>query len=119
MSTPTKNDDVQILSWNIIEAVPISIVPPLNSAMEEKRTEKREDSSQASKKSSPSTVGKKSNRKKKSSKSSKSYTMSELYLANLAENVGSESTVPVVETISEGVETHAKISENLGHDIPN
>ncbi|MCI55588.1 hypothetical protein A2U01_0076839, partial [Trifolium medium] len=94
------------------EAVPISIVPPLDSAMEEKRT----DSSQASKESSPSTFAKKPNRKSKKSKSSKFHTMSELYLENPAvtENVSSKSTTPVAETTFEGVETPVKFSEILG-----
>ncbi|MCI38409.1 hypothetical protein A2U01_0059637, partial [Trifolium medium] len=46
-SSQMKNDDVPSLSQRVIEAVPLSIVPPLDSAMEEKRTEKKEDSSQA------------------------------------------------------------------------
>ncbi|MCI73952.1 hypothetical protein A2U01_0095216, partial [Trifolium medium] len=40
-TSPMKNDDVPSLSQHVIEAIPISIVPPLDSAMEEKCTEKR------------------------------------------------------------------------------
>ncbi|MCI67237.1 hypothetical protein A2U01_0088495, partial [Trifolium medium] len=61
-SSQMKDDDVPSLSQQLIEAVPLSIVPHLNSAMEEKHTKKREDSSQASKESSPSIVAKKPNR---------------------------------------------------------
>ncbi|MCI11623.1 hypothetical protein A2U01_0032725, partial [Trifolium medium] len=120
-TSPTKNTVVPSLSQDVLDAVPISIVPPIDSAIEEQRTTKKKKSSRVSKEFSRSASTRKPNRKSKKSKSSKSHTMTELYLDDLAvtENVCPKVTTPVTETIFEGVETPVQISENLGQDIPN
>ncbi|MCI17502.1 hypothetical protein A2U01_0038650, partial [Trifolium medium] len=120
-STHMKNTDVPSLSQGVIATVPISIVHPLDSEIKEQHTTKKEDSSQVSKELSLSASTRKPNRKRKNFKSSKSYTMTELYLENpsVTENVSSKGTTSVVETTFEGVETSVKISEILGQDNPN
>ncbi|MCI64902.1 hypothetical protein A2U01_0086160, partial [Trifolium medium] len=64
-----KNDDVPSLTQDVIAVVPITIVHPLDSAIEEQRTTKKENPSQVSKELSPSAYTRKTNRKRKSSKS--------------------------------------------------
>ncbi|CAJ2627763.1 unnamed protein product [Trifolium pratense] len=113
-----KNDDVPSSPQQIIDAIPLTIVHPQHSPMEEQRTKKKGDSSQVSKKSSP--FAKKSIVKSKKSKSSKSHTMSELYLDDTTtENVTSKGATPIIETTSKGVESPIQVSEILGKDNPN
>ncbi|PNX80093.1 putative envelope-like protein [Trifolium pratense] len=117
-SAHVKNDDVPSSPQQIIDAIPLTIVHPQHSPMEEQRTKKKGDSSQVSKKSSP--FAKKSIVKGKKSKSSKSHTMSELYLDDTTtENVTSKGATPVIETTSKGVESPIQVSEILGKDNPN
>ncbi|CAJ2667395.1 unnamed protein product [Trifolium pratense] len=116
-STPTKNNDVPSLQQMVIDAIPLSTIPPTSPTMRRKSTAKKDKSSRTSTNpSSPATI-KDSKRKSKKGKgeSSKSFTMSELHIDPLP---SSGVATPVANPAVESVIASGKTSVNIGINIP-
>ncbi|CAJ2661563.1 unnamed protein product [Trifolium pratense] len=103
----------------VINAIPLSSIPPISPAKKVKKASKKEKLSQVSlNSSSPSASIKKTKKKSKKSRteSRRTFTMSELYIDPLP---SSDVPTPVVNPAEDNVIASGKNSLNLGLDIPN
>ncbi|XP_045791723.1 uncharacterized protein LOC123886452 [Trifolium pratense] len=103
----------------VINAIPLSSIPPISPAKKVKKASKKEKPSQVSlNSSSPSASIKKTKKKSKKSRteSRRTFTMSELHVDPLP---SSDVGAPVVNPAEDNVIASGKNSLNLGLDVPN
>ncbi|XP_045810907.1 uncharacterized protein LOC123905343 [Trifolium pratense] len=103
----------------VINAIPLSSIPPLSPEKKVKKTSKKEKTPRVNfNSSSPSASTKKMKKKSKKSKSEsrRSFTMSELHVDPIP---SSGVATPVINPAEENVDASGKNSLNLGLDVPN
>ncbi|CAJ2667952.1 unnamed protein product [Trifolium pratense] len=118
-SSPTKNDGVPSLQQMVINAIPLSSIPPLSPAKKVKKASKKEKTPRVNlNSSSPSASIKKAKKKSKKSKSESrsTFTMSELHVDPLP---SSGVATPVADPTVENVDASGKNSLNQNLDVPN
>ncbi|XP_045810480.1 uncharacterized protein LOC123904925 [Trifolium pratense] len=118
-SSPTKNDGVPSLQQMVINAIPLSSIPPLSPAKKVKKASKKEKTPRVNlNSSSPSASIKKAKKKSKKSKSESrsTFTMSELHVDPLP---SSGVATPAADPTVENVDASGKNSLNQNLDVPN
>ncbi|XP_045810756.1 uncharacterized protein LOC123905167 [Trifolium pratense] len=123
-STPIKDEATRSQSTMgmdslVVNAIPISSIPPISPAKKVKKTSKKEKTPQVGlNSSSPSASIKKTKKKSKKSKTElrRSFTMSELHVDPLP---SSGVATPIINPAEENVDASGKNPLNLGLDVSN
>ncbi|XP_045802484.1 uncharacterized protein LOC123896086 [Trifolium pratense] len=101
----------------VVNAIPLSSIPPISPAKRVKKTSKKEKTSHVSlNSSSPSASIKKKKSKKSKSETKRSFTMSELHIDPLP---SSGTATPVINLAEENVDASGKNSLNQNLNVPN
>ncbi|PNX91343.1 hypothetical protein L195_g047473, partial [Trifolium pratense] len=101
----------------VVNAIPLSSIPPISPAKRVKKTSKKEKTSHVSlNSSSPSASIKKKKSKKSKSETKRSFTMSELHIDPLPL---SGTATPIINLTEENVDASGKNSLNQNLNVPN
>ncbi|XP_045800607.1 uncharacterized protein LOC123894603 [Trifolium pratense] len=115
----TRSQSAMGMDSLVVNAIPLSSIPPISPTKKVKKTSKKEKTSQVSlNSSSPSASIKKTKKKSKKSKteSRRNFTMSELHVDPLP---SSGVATPVINPAEENVDASGKNPLNLGLDVSN